>query len=55
MNQHVASYRLPIHQWEAGDFSRHLPIVLFPGEQLHAYAGSHFKNLKAKQAHLLNM
>lgn len=50
---HVYGYRAILCAWKQGDFSQHLSVVDFPGEELRAYTGQHYNRLKNEQAVLL--
>jgi hypothetical protein len=50
---HVSTYEAILGQWASGDFSQHVPAVLFPRQALTDYAVKSFGPLKSKQQQLL--
>ena len=50
---HVVGYQLVMKQWENGDYSEHLSLILFPREELLSYVTESFNALKHEQARLL--
>ncbi|HYJ81070.1 MAG TPA: hypothetical protein VEW03_15765 [Longimicrobiaceae bacterium] len=52
---HVSAYKAVIKSWEAGDYSTHISLVVFPGPALTAYIEPRYYDLKARQAKLLGL
>jgi hypothetical protein len=50
---HVSGYEITAARWAREDYSEHLSVVPFPGEEIRAYARRGFTELKAEQARLL--
>lgn len=53
LSAHVINYGVLIQQWKRGDLSRHVPVHIFPAEDLEGHVWRQFNALKAEQAELL--
>ncbi len=53
LSAHVSGYEITAAKWADGDFTQHLSVVPFPGEELTRYARASFTRLKEEQARLL--
>lgn len=51
---HYYGYQAILKAWDANDFSQHLSLLHFPGQEIHDYVESRFQILKKRQAEITN-
>ncbi|MGW3174022.1 hypothetical protein [Streptomyces sp. NPDC001153] len=53
LSAHVSGYEITAAKWANGDYTQHLSVTPFPGEELTRYVRTSFTRLKEEQASLL--